>query len=637
VATRPPRLTRALAAIATVAIVLLWGAEPAAAHTHLVGSVPPEGSELDLAPTQVTVTFSEPVDASLTTAEVTGGDGSPIGLRAHLDPGDARVVILPLPTLADGVYRVAYRTHGAADLHEVTGSIVFGVGTAPTAAGGETATPARPAAVAGRAGARFGTGATAAAALLLWALPRLGLTADARRRARHGLRVAAALGLVAVVAGTGAGLVDQAAALGGTTGSTLWRVVTASQPGRDAVLALELVAILAVLVAVERPTARVGHALRLPTGLPGRPTWAEVGTGGALVGLAAVLSSSGHGGTGIPGPLDGAVHTVHLLAATTWVGGLLLLPLFVRWSALGWRVALSAVAPVAQGLVVATVATGLVLGGGRVATVTALLAPGYGRIVLAKTAAIAVAVALGLAVGRTARRPARRAEVVLAASLVVLGAWLAATPPAVGPRFDPLPPSAPTAWSGQAGDLAVQLSLSPNRPGPSWLTVDVHDTRRPAPAPITGVSITGADREIVAAVAAPRRDDTSRWDAGTVTLRAGTAPLVLTIARAGLPDVTTSVPWTVPARAPARQPTIVSDAPLRTPTDVAALVVAAPGAWLLLRRRHHHHPEVPDDHHRPADPGAVAAAPAMGPGDHHRAGRRRGARVRRASVAGPSR
>jgi copper transport protein len=636
VATRLLRLARALVAIATVAIVLGGGAAPAAAHGHLVGSEPAEGSELDVAPSRVTVTFSEPVDASLTTAEVTRADRPPIELEGRLDPADDRVLVLPLPALADGVYRVTYRTHDAADLHEVTGSIVFGVGTAPTSTGGETAPTARPAEVAGRSTARLGMGVTAAAALLLWALPRMGSTTGAHQRTARGLRVGAAGGLVAVVVGTGAGLVDQAAALGGTTGSTLWRVVTASQPGRNAVLALELVAILAVLVAVQRPTARVGHALRLPTALPGRPTWAEVGTGGALVGLAAVLSSSGHGGTGIPGPLDAAVHTVHLLAATTWVGGLLLLPLFVRWSALGWRVAPSAVAPVAQGLVVATVATGLVLGGGRVATVTALLAPGYGRIVLAKAAAIAVAVVLGLAVGRTARRPARRAEVVLAASLVVLGAWLAATPPAVGPRFDPAPPPAPTAWSGQAGDLAVRVSLSPNRPGPSWLSVDVHDTRRPAPAPITGVSITGADGGTAGAVAM-QRHDADRWDAGAVTLRAGAAAFVLSVERAGLPDATTSVPWTVPASAPARQPTILSDAPLRRPADVAALVIAASGAWLLLRRRHPHHPEVPDDHHRPADPGAVAAPPAMGPGDHHRAGRRRGARVRRASVAGPSR
>src|SRR6185503_6466069 len=40
-----------------------------------------------------------------------------------------------------------------------------------------------------------------------------------------------------------------------------------------------------------------------------------------------------------------------------------------------------------------------------------------------------------------------------------------------------------------ADDLVVSVAVDPNRPGTNFVTVDLHDTRRPAPAPIRRVRL----------------------------------------------------------------------------------------------------------------------------------------------------
>jgi copper transport protein len=617
--------------MAAVGVAVVGTAGPAAAHTHLESSRPAEGAVLDRAPERVVVDFSEALDARLTTAELTGEGGTPVPLPVQLDADDASVLVLGLPDLPDGVYRVAYRAFGTSDLHEVSGSIVFGVGAAPAVVGGEVATSARPGEVAARTTAHLGLGLVAAGLVLLAAVARVALPDDGRRRTARSLRRATVAGLAAIACGAIGGLIVDGVALGGPLGRSVWQVAVRSEPGHRAALVLELAALLAVLVVTQRPAARWGRALRVPTALWGRPTPGELGAGVTLGGLAWVISAGGHVGAGIPTALDDAVEVVHVLAASAWVGILLLVPVVVRAAGVPWQRALRSLAPVAEGLVVVAVASGLVLAAGRITTITALLTPGYGWIVLAKAGLVASAVALGLALRRTSRRRptpgrARPAEAIAAVVIVALGGLLASTPPATGPAFDPPPAAPPTAWSGQAGDLAVRLSLSPNRPGTNLLTVDVHDTRRPAPGPITKVTVAGTGSGSDGAPAAAAAE-AGRWDAGSVTVGPGELPLLVTVARAGLPDVTASVPWTVPPAPIPRHRPILSTAPLRPALDVAALavVVIAAAAGTVLIRRRHHHPEVPDADRPRLDspaPGASAATPRH-PDPRHR---RRGAR-----------
>lgn len=601
-----------LLAFAVGGAAVVGTAAPAAAHTHVEGSQPADGAVLDSAPEQVVIDFSERLEATRSTAQLTSEGRPTRGIAAALDPQDPSRLVLTLPAeLASGVHRVTYRAYGADDLHEVSGSIVFGVGVTPASAGGEAASTARPAEVLARAAAGLGFAVVAAALIVLWALPRRRPAVPEWREADRAVRMATLAGLLALVVGTGAALVDHAVAVGGPFPETLWQVISSTGPGRRAVLAVEAVAIVGVLVAASRPGARHGHAVRLPLAMRGRPTPAELGSAVAVLGLAAVLAAGGHGGTGAPPVADAALLVLHVLTSGMWVGSLVLLPIVVRTTGLGWSATVRALAPVAEGLVLVTVSTGLVLAAGRMRTVTALLAPGYGWIVLAKIAVVPAAVVLGVAMlrhaTRTSRAPGRirPAEIAVACALVGLGAWLTATPPATGPEFQPEPADPPTAWSGQADDLAVRLTFAPNHPGTNFATVDVHDTRRPAPGRITAVSLSGV--ELDEPIGAEPAGD-GRWDLGSISLGAGDTRLDITVARSGLPDARASVTWTVPPVPMPRHRTIISTARLRPGLDLATLAGAV--AVALMLRRRHHHPEGSDDRHRHLAAAAPTAAPA---------------------------
>src|SRR3954447_16403133 len=78
----------AAAAVAAVAGLFL-GVAPASAHASLIASTPESGSVVQLRPTQVRLTFSEPVEAEGGAVVVTAPDGTPLaGIRPSIDPKD---------------------------------------------------------------------------------------------------------------------------------------------------------------------------------------------------------------------------------------------------------------------------------------------------------------------------------------------------------------------------------------------------------------------------------------------------------------------------------------------------------------------------------------------------------------------
>ena len=97
-------------AVVAMASVFL-GAAPASAHASLVASTPDSGSVVQQRPTQVRLTFSEPVEAERGAVVVTAPDGTPLaGARPSTDPKDRTTVVAALPRLlAPGTYRVTYR------------------------------------------------------------------------------------------------------------------------------------------------------------------------------------------------------------------------------------------------------------------------------------------------------------------------------------------------------------------------------------------------------------------------------------------------------------------------------------------------------------------------------------------------
>jgi len=116
------KLIRTVAAIA-------FAAAAASAHAHgkLITSDPANGANLDRAPTEVRLQFSEPVEAAFTTVKLVGPDAKEVSTGATtVDKTDAKTVVLPVPALTAGAYKAAWTMVGP-DGHKVKGTVAFSV------------------------------------------------------------------------------------------------------------------------------------------------------------------------------------------------------------------------------------------------------------------------------------------------------------------------------------------------------------------------------------------------------------------------------------------------------------------------------------------------------------------------------
>ena len=253
------------------------------------------------------------------------------------------------------------------------------------------------------------------------------------------------------------------------------------------------------------------------------------------------------------------------------------------------------------------VATGLLLSGTEVASVTALLSTPYGIVLVIKVALVCAVAVLALRHHRLASKPAspasgpglskgdRRVARTLAletvAALVLLGfaATLGSTAPARGPQFDGAPArSAVSTQTVSVQDLVVRASLSPNLPGRNLLSVEILNTRRPVPGPFSKVTVEllrdlpGSTATVVTA----RPGEGSRYDGGAVDLSAGDLQVTVTVSRPGLPDARTRMAWVVASPPIAQHPAVVSTAPIEPFVNAAALVVALVGLALVARSQY---------------------------------------------------
>lgn len=124
-------------AVALVGLVAgLWLALPApqaAAHALLVHASPAINGTVARSPQQILLTFTEPVDPTLSGAQLvnTQGQSVPGALPSHAVPSNSEqlAIVLSRP-LPHGVYTVDWHTVSALDGHYVTGAYAFGVGVA---------------------------------------------------------------------------------------------------------------------------------------------------------------------------------------------------------------------------------------------------------------------------------------------------------------------------------------------------------------------------------------------------------------------------------------------------------------------------------------------------------------------------
>ncbi|MDQ1684050.1 MAG: copper transport protein [Frankiaceae bacterium] len=404
--------------------LLLVGAPAASAHAVLISMTPAAGSVVATAPAQVTLRFQEPVDLTPAGVRVYDDrlrrvdDGRAGHLTGHRDTVGVRVQ----PNLGSGTYTVTFRVVSG-DSHPVAGAFTFSVGAPSTVRGsvGDVTGGSRTVGL-GLGAARFVE--YAGLAVGLGGLIFLALWPAGRRD--HSARYVVRGGLIALFAGSIAALFLEGPYVAGTgwgsilDGRTMSTVVT-SHFGVALIMRVVVVGLIVVLYRVLLDRGPYGYPMSVA---------------GIAVVLADTFADAGHSSIndnyGLALLSDGA----HVLAMTTWLGGLVLLVAVVLRCDPG---ALPALLPrfsrVALGCITVIAGTGAYQAIRNVGYWPALVDTTYGRLILAKIAGLLLVVGLGYLARRSVLRgtlPIRRAlmaEVATAVAVLVVTSVLVATVP----------------------------------------------------------------------------------------------------------------------------------------------------------------------------------------------------------------
>ncbi|MER0481354.1 copper resistance protein CopC [Streptomyces sp. Edi2] len=437
------RLLVVAVALAGALIGGFGGAAPASAHAALTGSTPAQGSVVEKAPEQVTLTFSEGVamgDNSIRVLDPRGKRVDPGKLR-NLSSGSTVKYGAGLPPgLGNGTYTVTWQAVSA-DSHPVSGAFTFSVG-APSKA---TAPVPQQQAGGGLVGALYGVARYLAyagfilliggAAFVVACRPAAALVRSVQRLVVQGWALLAGTTVVMLLLRTpytGSGDLADVFDLGGL------QQVLVTKPGAALVSRLLLLAAAALFVAVlfgtfarlHEPVAEEGAAPEdgaapVERSAPGEKDGAGAGekdTGGAgqqavdaadlarqrrdltfglafggvivAAGLAATWALAEHASTGLQTAVAMPVDVLHLLAVAAWLGGLAALVVSLYWGPPVERTAVRRFSRIAFGSVLVLVATGVYQSWRQVGSWHALTDTTYGWLLLLKVGLVVVLVGI---------------------------------------------------------------------------------------------------------------------------------------------------------------------------------------------------------------------------------------------------
>ena len=493
--------------------MLLAGASPAAAHASLASTSPGAGDVLGEAPAEVSLRFTEPVEAEDGALRVFDGEGQ------RVDDGEVRqdgpTVTVGLDDVGHGGYVVTWGVVSA-DGHPITGAVTFRVGEG--AAAPDESLVAR---LLAEEGGDPGVGAAATVArflafagllVLVGAAATLALawpSGIADGRARTVLWAAWA----ATFVGTAASLLllgpaTRGRPLGDVADLSLLGDVLGSRVGRAWAVRVALLVVAALVLRAWRSAASLPRVL----------------LGGLGLALVAAPAFAGHATTGRLTPFAVVADVAHVGAAAVWIGGLTLLAAAVLpdGDADRLRTVVPRFSSLAFTAVLVVVGSGTFQGWRQLGSLSDLTGTDYGQLLLAKTIGVAGIVGLGalsravvrrklstpspvagLAVGPGAAladpdadtvarlRSIVGTELAVAAVVVALTALLV--------NADPGRASTPEAFSASA-DVAgtlVDVSVVPAATGP----VDVH-----VYALQPGGGLGGPQQDAIAELSLPGRD-----------------------------------------------------------------------------------------------------------------------------------
>ncbi len=400
----PAVLRRLLRLVLAVGALLVLTAAPASAHANLERSDPPNGGQIAPGRTTLTLWFGEPVTAAGSSFSVQRTDGAAPAVETTAQVGDGGTVVhLTIPPLENGTYTLTWAVT-ATDGHPTRGTVVFGSGFRPDGiASADTAAPDAGAValrVVDLGGSLVALGSLVVAGRVIGALGGLGPVL--RRR----VLTAGALGAtVALVGALATPVLTASAQLGDSGGATallsaVQGLVLTSTWG--ILWAVRVVALLVAYVFLWRARRDAAdEAERRPGGrswqVPGRVAAVALALG------MTVDAWAGHAST-LQGRsvLTSVAASLHVLAASVWAGGLLVLVLAVvpvmRLDGPQRRAVTPAVwrafSPVAAMSVAVLAATGTYEAARHTGTLAALGDGLYGRSILVKLGLLGVALAL---------------------------------------------------------------------------------------------------------------------------------------------------------------------------------------------------------------------------------------------------
>nr|WP_301287911.1 copper resistance protein CopC [Paenibacillus sp. MSJ-34] len=454
----PKRSTLWLLAVLGIFIFSLC-LRPVAAQAHAVieRMVPDANERLQEAPPAIELQFNERIEADVASLTLLDSNGKPAAAAEPEPSEDRKTLRLSLPALEDGVYTVSYRVISA-DGHPVSGAYVFTVGEPDKRIDATTFVPGGQTGHAGHGGHGHGEsdGALTLEQFLFYA----------SRVFYYALLLA--------VAGTA---LWHALRRGGTEAWT--RLLR--QAGKY-MLPLHLAA-LVVYIYFQGSSLLAGQPIgdwlklflstkiglswlaSFALGLAGFAVWMR---GRWLTALWAVLLLgakcwSGHSAAFEQPAYTMALNGVHLLAASIWAGGLMLL--FALW-----RTRSEPLQPFAQQFsnaavwsMIALTVTGVLSTFAFLPDLSYLLLTAWGKFLIVKTALVLLVIATGYLL----RRRVRRGNPVSGLLLRIDAAWLSAIVliAAIFTYFSPLPANETLLWHEMGDELHTTIKITPNAPG----------------------------------------------------------------------------------------------------------------------------------------------------------------------------
>jgi len=599
------RRLQVLFAISLATLVSLLMTSVVLAHAFLVRSLPEQNAVLAQPPDEIHLWFSESVSTEFSTAELIGSNGQIVaGTQLIVAPAAPDQIVLKLPSLPEDVYTVRWQVLSDSDVHVAQGTVIFrvGAGSAILSPAPEPEVLPSPLEVL----LRWLNFAVLAAivglvVIVYGVLNPNGTQADLdqlRTNAQiHLLHLGRWYVLAAILVGicllgwqihTLAGVLTA----GANPLRISWQLLSTTSWGALWILR-ELVLLMMLTI--------LGMILSRQATARGR--WEFPVLAGLVACLMIAQSMSGHAaGAGTSTALDIANDSLHLLAAGSWVGGLLnlvigVLPGMLRDKTLFAKLASSTIGPFSKfALLSVTVlgATGLYSIGQQVTSLDALITTRYGMALLAKVALVIVVGGFGLSnsgilhprLGGRLRqfflRPGihlihqlpriLRIEAATALAILLIAGFLTASYPARVGEYESNASTSPSTLSQLNGDMLIAFSASPNQPGPNVFQIRAVSTRRPAPAEIARVIVRftylGSESTPISVDAQEESPGSYRLSGDYFSL-AGPYQVDVIVRRSGVGDVVTHFDWIVAPFAASRK-VILSNKPLEPLLSKAA-------------------------------------------------------------------